>query len=266
MLPVTKTTEWKGQDFRWLHFKYDGIALVCRKQGAECWTRRPTNLAEQISYAPFYELLKRLPPAVDVWGELYCPGKPASYVKSAIKKQEPLSFQAFAVPTLGEDAELSFVSRWCAGYGLDFAPYFQPPGCGMEEAFVQLRAAMPDIAPDLEGFVLKAGHLGPWWKWKPIRSATCVITGTRDGQGKHLGLIGSLEVSCYVNGILTPVAFAGGFDDETRADMTLMGDRLIGRICEVHYQYVGSKGRLRHPRFIRFRDDVALEACLLTLS
>lgn len=37
-----------------------------------------------------------------------------------------------------------------------------------------------------------------------------------------------------------------------------------GAVCEVEYQDVASKGRLQHPRFVRWRDDKLAEECFIS--
>ena len=104
---------------------------------------------------------------------------------------------------------------------------------------------------NLEGFVMKYAHYNGWYKVKGLRTADLRIFGTKDGKGKFAGMIGSFIVSLEDG---TVVGNAGGMNDEIRK---MNPDDLIGRIVEVEYQLVGTRGGMRHPRFIRFRDDLS---------
>ena len=59
------------------------------------------------------------------------------------------------------------------------------------------------------------------------------------------------------------VCECGGFDDETRAYFTRNKDRLIGSVVEVKAnEIMKDSGRLRHPRYLRMRDDKEPERCI----
>jgi len=258
---IPKIKEWSGQPYRYAHCKYDGIALHVRDQGRECLTRRPTNLAAQLAYSDVMRTFSMLPVGFEVIGELYAPGRPASYVKSAIAKQEPLSFVAFASPNFSPLCWLPEVQSVCESFGLTFAEFLTWPNTTTDDPAILFANSQP--APDLEGFVLKIWHMETWFKWKPTRTVDCVVTDIKYGDGKYAGLVGSLEVSLYDGAELRPVAWAGGMTDAVRYAMSDDPSAWLGRVVEVHYQYVGSQGRLRHPRFVRERDDKAPGDCTI---
>lgn len=148
---------------------------------------------------------------------------------------------------------------------------------------------------DCEGFVLKQAPYSGWFKVKGEDEIDCVITSWKEGNNANLGLVGSLGISVFdvetttqakdlwehrikvddPKGIredaieapaLFEIGFAGGMNTDERLNMTEFADEdsLIGRVCKVRYQYVGSKKRLRHPRFVGWRDDKAPWDCLAT--
>ena len=97
-------------------------------------------------------------------------------------------------------------------------------------------------------------------KWEPKRSASWLkikaendvdvrVTDVFEGTGKYQGMLGGLVVD--VDGVECKVG--GGFTDEQR--QTLWQEPPIGRLVEVQYHEKTPDGSLRHPRFIRFRDD-----------
>ncbi len=119
----------------------------------------------------------------------------------------------------------------------------------------------------IEGFMIK--ELTPeniWWKFKREDTIDLIITGVKDGEGKYLGLIGALLCSVFSqDGRLVEVASVGGMTDEERQQMTDDEDRrvLVGRVVEVKFQEWAVHGRLRHPRFVRFRDDKNPMECIM---
>jgi hypothetical protein len=106
-----------------------------------------------------------------------------------------------------------------------------------------------------------------------------IITGFKDGAGKHLGKVGSLGIGFYKEPQLT---FAGGLSDSLRQDMKDHPEEYLGKIVEIEALEMTKTGSLRHPRVIGtseddrdslniitermriFRTDKKLGACLRT--
>jgi len=240
-----------GSLSRYAHAKLDGHMLrVVRLDNGqvECWTRRPTLL--DLKWVPtLHNFWRRVPWGEVVLGELWYPGRPASHVKTAIKdRDERLQFTAWAIETHDATMTLEEVEMLCVCWGLQFAPYL----CRVDT----MTAASWSRSNDFEGVVFKDGNMLNHRKWKPTRTIDLVVVDWKEGNGKHLGMIGSL-VCALADG--TRVADVGGMTDEERAEFTL--DPPIGQVVEVAYQYVGSGGRLRHPRFIRVREDKQPDEC-----
>ncbi len=128
------------------------------------------------------------------------------------------------------------------------------------------------MVPGIEGFVFKNGNLLDWHKWKPVKTIDVVVSGFIDGDGKYIGLIGAMACSVYQHvtignrrrSALVEIANVSGMDDRTRILISDDEEGHLGRVAEVAYQYVGSKGRLRHPRFMRWRDDKSALDCDIT--
>lgn len=119
-----------------------------------------------------------------------------------------------------------------------------------------------------EGWVLKDGNLIGWKKCKKENTLDVFIVDYIQGKGKYTGQVGSLV--CAVCNMERPpkkieICSVGGFNDEIRLWLTQMfngwANQIIGQVIEITYQCVLSKGRLRHPRFVRFRDDKLVEEC-----
>ena len=58
------------------------------------------------------------------------------------------------------------------------------------------------------------------------------------------------------------VGDCSGFDEQLREYITNNKERLLGTVIEVKAQEVLKTGKLRHPRFNRFRRDKSLEMCI----
>lgn len=256
---------------KYAHLKLDGhfvrVHLYDDSQ-LRVYTSRPTDITTELP-SRILEPLTVLPDGKYL-GELWVPGKPAAYVKTAIKNDDSrltLTFFAIEDPKL-EYAELPDVAALFAEWRLQFAP-FETLGDvprTLEESELQfLRARARQIGSDVEGWMLKIGNLHGWAKLKLEETIDLVVIGATEGKGKHAWGLGSLEGGVYCPD-LRSVASVGGLTDEERADVTAAWDEdpdsVVGRVMEVKYQRVDARGRLRHPRFLRWRDDKDATECV----
>ncbi|CAB4122211.1 CDC9 ATP-dependent DNA ligase [uncultured Caudovirales phage] len=106
------------------------------------------------------------------------------------------------------------------------------------------------IVKDLDGLYHRRRNHG-WMKIKNEESVDVPIIAVEEGTGKYIGQLGALVVD--VEGIKVNVG--SGLSDEQRASFWEAKDELIGRLVEVEFHEKTPDGSLRHPRFIRFRDD-----------
>jgi hypothetical protein len=227
-----------GESFIFCHLKLDGHQVLLEPQHA--FTKNFIDLRAALEFLS----LPQVPQGFTVLGELWCPGLRASAVKTLIKEQDKrLRFTAWAVEGLAPSMHLADVEHWCKGHGFAFAKWWY--------------STPSEIPPDGEGWVFKNGNQLDVTKWKPVRTIDAVVTGLVPGKGQHAGKVGALTVS--IEG--REIASVGGM---TLVERDSMSDHCVGQVVEVAYQYVGSKGRLRHPRFIRFRDDKNPDQCLLS--
>jgi hypothetical protein len=227
--------------------------------------------------AHIWEQCEALPPG-EYLGELFVPGKPASCVKTALKHEWPdLQITFFGID--GEQykyAELEYVKEFFDSHKLNFAPFevidSVPHTLSEEELFFYKQRARQ---AGIEGFIFSTGNLYNLYKLKVSNTIDLVVIGANEGKGKYEGQIGSLKC-----GLLVPapdsesyfnkftnleIANVGGVDNNMRAELTAMYDsgELCGKVVEVEYQNVDSKGRLRHPRFVRLRDDKLAHECVI---
>lgn len=259
------TAVWKGEELSFAHLKRDGHWTRVEKSATgqvSVITSRPTNITEKVKFVPtLFGAYVAMPPSSAVEGELWYPGESASYVKSAIKHQNTnLRFSVFAVPSLDEDAPLGDVKAIAELWGFEFIPFWARHGhhsaWGAEGFFRDLNCLPTDR--DIEGWVFKNGNLIDFKKWKSEKTIDLIITGYKDGKGKHEFMVGSLICST-VEGY--EVANVGGLTDDLREEISCNERKYLGQIIEATYQSVGSRGRLRHPRFKCFRPDKREDRC-----
>lgn len=130
----------------------------------------------------------------------------------------------------------------------------------------------------LEGLIVKSPNHAyqakrsfDWMKIKNEATEDLTVIGAFEGTGKYVGKLGGLIVDR--NGV--EVRVGGGLSDAQRdefweaylrdcnkmqavsGESTVydVGCGLLGRLVEVEYHEVTPDGSLRHPRFVRFRDD-----------
>lgn len=92
-----------------------------------------------------------------------------------------------------------------------------------------------------------------WMKIKGYETFDIVITGFFEGEGKYKGMLGGYL--CDFNGV--EVRVGGGITDADREYVWKNQDEFKGRMIEVGSHEVTPDGSLRHPRFVKYRDDKA---------
>jgi ATP-dependent DNA ligase len=92
---------------------------------------------------------------------------------------------------------------------------------------------------------------GEMLKVKPYKTEDLEVTGIYDGEGKYTGMAGGVVVN--FNGVA--VRCGSGFDDATREAMAKAPNDYIGKVAEIRYLEVTEDGSLRHPSFLRWREE-----------
>lgn len=80
------------------------------------------------------------------------------------------------------------------------------------------------------------------------------VVGFEPGQGKYQSSLGAVRVT-YNDGNITSVG--GGFTDAERDAIWSEQSRYLGRVLEFTANAIFESGNVRHPRFVRWRDDKA---------
>lgn len=259
-MPKPKMRNYRaGEAAAYAHHKLDGH--FCRVSVSEAGILRAvtsldTDITDKLPKITLGNVQRNATPGSVLLGELHCEGDGhrASDVKTAIKHGwESLRFTCFALENMPEDMPLEELDDWCTMRGIRFAQY-DVLHDGWRKRDLMQRAKELGI----EGYVMKDGNLLNWRKLKLEQTCDLVVLDKQPGVGKYLGLVGSLIVGLPGGRVL---ANCSGMTDDERRRITETWPESLGRVIEVEYQYVGSGGKLRHPRFLRFRDDKLPHEC-----
>lgn len=96
-----------------------------------------------------------------------------------------------------------------------------------------------------------------WLKVKPIHELDCKIVGFKEGKGKYVGTLGSIEavIPLPKNKWSIETTNISGMTDEDRHYIWRHRKELIGKIVEVSYRKISEKDRLVEGRIHRLRLD-----------
>lgn len=256
--------------FKYAHIKRDGHMLKLQMSVNDklyAWTKNPTDIAEKLKFCKWYDAALSLPRGVSLLGEIWLPGHRSEAIKTAIKDENTkLRFDVFAIDNwrIGgsqhddihnrlKDMTLEEAATLAGSLGFTFIEWFNHPFTMSE-----LQRIQKENVAGIEGFVLKNGNLSDWTKFKPRKTLDVVVTRLLPGQGKYLNQVGSLVCETTEG---YEVASVSGMNDRQRQWMTNHSDEILGHVIEVEYQNVGANGRLRHPAFVRIREDKEINQC-----
>lgn len=125
-----------------------------------------------------------------------------------------------------------------------------------------------------EGLIIKdirTGYGIGWSKAKKAFEVSCFISGYKPGNGKYEGGIGAIAISVYDEyGNAVEVGFASGFSDEIREQISSDQASWLFKVVDIYAHELSKpskdhpSGRLRHPTYLRFRDDLDETDCTLS--
>lgn len=89
------------------------------------------------------------------------------------------------------------------------------------------------------------------------------LTGTKEPVTKywHMGWIGSIIISAYVNGELTVIGKSSGISEDIRKDMSENKENYIGKVIRIEFMEKTESGYPRHPRFKNIHEGKRKEQC-----
>jgi ATP-dependent DNA ligase len=100
-----------------------------------------------------------------------------------------------------------------------------------------------------------------WFKIKEMTSIDVVVMELpHNGKGQFEGQVGKMTVGQYVDGVLVERAKVNAPNNEERLDMTHNPEKYLGRVLELKHFGRLVEG-LRHPTFVRWREDKTAEEC-----
>lgn len=119
-----------------------------------------------------------------------------------------------------------------------------------------------------EGLVFKHSDHAygtPWGRMKKVLTMDYVVVGFNPSTAKTKAgkMVQSIQAGLIVNGVMKVVANIGGLDHALSSDMFKDPGKYLGRVFEAEGKDLFESGALRHPNFLRFRDDKDPKECKL---
>lgn len=110
------------------------------------------------------------------------------------------------------------------------------------------------------------------FKCKKHADVSVFVSGYTEAEegktGKYKGQIGAILFSCWHEGKDVEIGQCSGMDDAARLEISANRSKYIGQVMDVRSQppdnpakWDPNNHRLRHPRFVRFRDDLGFKQC-----
>ncbi len=287
--------KWEGQPFDTLQWKENGWRVTFFRQhtprrvvgyGKDRQGDRHTSRPDleflkrfpRLCRDPVVDQIRFMPPYSSVDCEIVTEEGVNSSVITALKDPKiPIKIRAFGTPWFaGEDlskSPMSVAEEICTRYNIPFIEWFTK--AQLVKIPIASAKDLDDVREDLlslvrqknkEGFVLKhGGQCGKWYKLKASPTCDCIAMGVVMAEpGKFQGMIGSVRLGVLKDGKIIEVCTCSGMTDGERANITglHMDGLLVNQVIEVKYQFVGAKGRLISPRFVRFRPDKQPRQCV----
>lgn len=296
-----KFKSYKDQPVKYIQAKLDGHLMKIYKVSrisydefcnVQVFTKNNKDVTAKIWQIPHIrDALVKLPPNSVIFAELHYPDGFSTDVPTMLNNADTrLRLSSFAAPMLDHykgwsDVSITKTMDKLNEFGFEtpetrcIIPNNQYPTFPLRVIYKGERKALLDeaINAKLEGWVLKESHMSGWYKLKPVRELDAFVVGTEmSTSAQHYGGLKSIQVAVYTGKILCVAApeykkkvehdlgnVGSGFEADYRAEFDTKEKRnlLVGRVCQVEYDSLAANGKLRFPRFLRWRDDKNREDC-----
>ena len=248
-----KVHTYDGQDYVRAFRKYDGhrIGVVSDRGVPFFFGRKSHELL--LGEFDFAEALFKLPHGTILDGELFLPGGRSTDVPHYIAQEKPgLVYRVFGIYQWGDQ----LIRHW-----EDYDRICKEARFNVQEPEkMRDREELLNLAKELgiEGFVLKNGPSREWYKLKPTETVDAVVVCPLYGTGRNTYRVGSVEVTCRINGRL----LAGTVKLQSAKDrIPFKSDAYVGRVLELQHEGITKHNRFKFARFMRWRDDKPAEEC-----
>lgn len=237
-----KVKNYNGQKVRYIQHKLDGYCIHVTNKTVHT---KKLEIMHKFDHCPLGDFFRSMVNGFAVLGELHAPGIPATSIPTLINDRDlALQFTAFALPSHPVLTCCLAVNKLLMKHGFTY-----PTTSVLSKPIIVSKEQLCKEAERLgiEGFVVKQEHLKGWYKIKPVQTMDVVVTGTeRSWSAQHYS-----GMKCICIGKFGSVG--SGFTEEYRREVDRKS--LIGRTAEVSFDSIAANGKLRFPRFLRWRDD-----------
>ncbi len=280
-IPFPKFKDYDGQPVRYIQKKADGhlVKIYRGAGGVGALTKNDKDITDKLLAIHHIRAeIFGLPANSQIFAELHCPGRFATDVKTMLNEaNEDLRLTAFAAPMLGgvdmSSVQLHKVMGQLIEYNIEIAATVTGPLEEVDAEYQQFLLA-DAVKQKIEGWVLKESHMSGWYKLKPTKTVDCFVTNTTmSTSASYYGGLKSIDVAVWdwkdwntkgkIQTQRSLGTVGGGFEAAFRLEYNTQKKRetLVGRVCEVEYDCLTSGGKLRFPRFLRWRTDKDKDQC-----
>ncbi len=266
----------KGVTFKYVSMKLDGHLMKVTVDGdgqIKVLSKNDKDKTDKILAIEHINAeLCCLPLNTSAVAELHYPdGYSTDIPTMLINADKRLRLTFFAAPLLAgrdmRDAMIEEVEELMNKYGVEFVPHHPNPG-GFDCVNIS-RLLQEAEEHKFEGWVLKEGHWTGWYKLKPVKTLDAVIVDvTESDSDTYAGHMKAVKLALYdYKAGHTKMHHlgecGGGFTKAFKLSKSYkeMVEHIKGKVVEVSYDSVTKHGKLRWPRFMRFREDKNPKDC-----
>lgn len=271
MIVFPKFKNYDGQYVKYIQPKMDGhlVKIIRGTNRLNILTKNNKDITKKVwDIDSLREMLENGSPHSIMFGEMHSPGIKATSVPTLLNnKDKRLKITVFAAPLLRAknlfNTDLKDIMAHLHHCGVESTDTsIIDPERSISEGCCGL-LLQEATEKKLEGWVLKQGHMEGWFKLKPTKTVDAFVIGTSTSfSDTQYGGLKSISVAVWDSGVLCDLGtVGGGFELDFR--MEVDKESLIDKVAEIEYDSVAAKGRLRFPRFIRWREDKDKKDCTI---